>query len=108
MKSVNKLPVGMWDRRDVDRLDFLPAALEILEKPPSHIGRLLVITIALAFTFALIWACLSHIDITATARGKIIPVGDIKVVQPFETGVIRAIHVTDGQTVHAGDVLIEL
>ena len=28
--------------------------------------------------------------------------------QPFETAVVRAIHVSDGQTVKAGDVLIEL
>jgi hemolysin D len=30
------------------------------------------------------------------------------VIQPFETGVVRAIRVADGQTVSAGDVLIEL
>jgi hemolysin D len=34
--------------------------------------------------------------------------GRSKVVQPFETGVVRAIRVQDGQTVKAGDVLIEL
>jgi len=30
------------------------------------------------------------------------------VIQPFETGVVRAIHVRDGQSVKAGDLLIEL
>jgi hemolysin D len=30
------------------------------------------------------------------------------VIQPFEIGVVRAIHVHDGDTVKAGDVLIEL
>jgi hemolysin D len=44
----------------------------------------------------------------ATAPGKIIPSGRTKVIQPFETGVVHAIHVRDGQTVRAGDVLIEL
>ena len=44
----------------------------------------------------------------ATAPGKIIPSGRTKVIQPFETGVVRAIHVRDGQSVRAGDVLIEL
>src|SRR6185312_17477698 len=39
---------------------------------------------------------------------KIVPTGRSKVVQPFETGVVRAIHVQDGQAVKAGDVLIEL
>ena len=43
-----------------------------------------------------------------SAPGKIIPSGRTKVIQPFETGVVRAIHVQDGQAVKAGDVLIEL
>ena len=44
----------------------------------------------------------------ASAPGKIVPSGRTKVIQPFETGVVRAIHVHDGQAVKAGDVLIEL
>ena len=36
------------------------------------------------------------------------PGGRTKLIQPFETGVVRAIQVRDGQTVKAGDVLIEL
>ena len=54
------------------------------------------------------WACLSKVDLIATAQGKIIPTGHTKIVQPLETGVVRAIHVQDGQTVKAGDVLIEI
>ncbi len=57
---------------------------------------------------ALVWACLGKVDIVATASGKIIPTGYSKVIQPFETGVVRAIRVADGQSVKAGDVLIEL
>ena len=44
----------------------------------------------------------------ASASGKVVPSGRVKLIQPFETGVIRAIHVHDGQSVKAGDVLIEL
>ncbi len=40
--------------------------------------------------------------------GKIIPTGHTKLIQPFETGVVRAIRVADGQQVNAGDALIEL
>src|SRR5215472_2467668 len=39
---------------------------------------------------------------------KDLPSGSTKVIQPFETGVVRSIRVEDGQTVKAGDVLIEL
>ena len=89
-------------------LEFLPAALEIVETPPSPIGRATAATIAGLFCLALLWASLGSVDIVATATGKIVPSGRTKVVQPLEIGVVRAIHVHDGQTVKAGDVLIEL
>ena len=54
------------------------------------------------------WAAFGKIDIVASASGKIIPSGRTKVIQPFETGVVRAIRVRDGQSVKAGEVLIEL
>ena len=46
---------------------------------------------------------LGKIDIVASAPGKIVPSGRTKVIQPFETGVVRAIHVRDGQRVKAGE-----
>ena len=87
---------------------FLPAALEIVETPPSPIGRAIGATIILLFCAALVWASAGMIDIVASAPGKIVPSGRTKVIQPFETGVVRSIRVQDGQTVKAGDVLIEL
>jgi hemolysin D len=95
-------------RRDQDELAFLPAALEIVETPPSPIGRAIAAAIAILFCLALIWAVFGQIDIVASAPGKIIPSGHSKTIQPFETGVVRAIHVRDGQPVKAGETLIEL
>jgi hemolysin D len=94
--------------RETEELAFLPAALEIVETPPSPIGRAIGATIIALFLLALAWATLGHVDIVATATGKIVPTGRSKVIQPFETGVVRAIRVANGQTVNAGDTLIEL
>lgn len=94
--------------RHTDELAFLPAALEIVETPPSPTGRAIAYSIMAVFGAALIWACIGSIDIVAVASGKIIPSGRTKIVQPFETGVVRAIHVSDGQRVSAGAVLVEL
>jgi hemolysin D len=44
----------------------------------------------------------------AVARGKLIPSDHSKVIQPLESGIVRAIHVRDGQDVTAGASLIEL
>ncbi|WP_338696908.1 MULTISPECIES: HlyD family type I secretion periplasmic adaptor subunit [unclassified Bradyrhizobium] len=95
-------------RRREQEIAFLPAALEITESPPSPIGRAIGASIIAAFCVALLWASLGHVDIVATATGKIVPGGRTKLIQPFESGVVRAIHVRDGQRVKAGDVLIEL
>jgi len=95
-------------RADREDLAFLPAALEIVETPASPIGRAIAYSLMGLFCIALAWACLGRVDIVASAKGKIIPSGRVKVIQPFETGVVRAIRVRDGQTVQAGETLIEL
>ncbi|MES5481924.1 HlyD family type I secretion periplasmic adaptor subunit [Bradyrhizobium sp. INPA03-11B] len=95
-------------RRRQHEIAFLPAALEITESPPSPIGRAIGASIIAAFCLALVWSWFGHVDIVATASGKIVPGGRTKLIQPFETGVVRAIHVRDGQSVKAGEVLIEL
>jgi hemolysin D len=96
------------ERRRHDELAFLPAALEIVETPPSPVGRATAFSIIAVFVAAIAWACLGTVDIVAIAPGKIVPSGRTKTIQPFETGVVRSIKVHDGQAVKSGDVLIEL
>src|SRR5215470_17751407 len=102
------VPIRVACERRSEELAFLPAALEIVETPPSPIGRAIAATIAMLFCAALAWAWWGTIDIVASATGKIVPSDRTKVIQPFETSVVRAIRVQDGQAVKAGDVLIEL
>ena len=106
-KNVIAFPLTR-ERREKDELAFLPAALEIVETPPSPFGRAIGATIIALFVLVLIWAIFGHVDIVASASGKVVPNGRVKLIQPFETGVVRAIHVRDSQRVKAGDVLIEL
>jgi hemolysin D len=101
-------PLETPRRRSRDERAFLPAALEIVETPVTPYADVIGWSIIALFCIALAWASFGKIDIVATASGRIIPSGRTKVVQPFETGVVRAIHVRDGQIVKAGDVLIEL
>lgn len=106
MKSARKILILPNRRRD--ELEFLPAALEIVETPPSPVGRAVAITIVIAFAFATAWACVGTVDVVASAPGKIVPSGGSKLIQPFEMGVVRSIRVHDGSRVMAGDVLVEL
>ena len=93
-----------------DRLDyeFLPEALEIEETPPSPFGRILLWTVVALVVGAFLWSYFGKVDEEVVARGKLVPDGMVKVIQPRDTGVIRAIYVEEGQRVKEGDLLIEL
>lgn len=88
--------------------EFLPAALEILETPPSPVSSALIKLICGMVVAALAWSYFGHLDIIAEAKGKIQPVGRIKIIQPLETGKVQALKVASGQHVSAGDVLVQL
>lgn len=85
--------------------EFQAAAIEILETPASPVGRLLGWTIILFAVSALIWSFVGRIDVYATLQGKIIPTGNVKVVEPLITGKIKDIYVSDGETVSKGQPL---
>lgn len=87
---------------------FLPAALEVLETPPSPLGRMIIWIIMAFIAIALLWAGLGKVDEVAVASGKLIPRGEVKLIQAADYGVVRAIHVVDGQFVRKGQPLIEL
>ena len=76
-----------------DEMEFLPAALEIMETPPRPAGRIIAAGLILFFVIALLWACIGSVDVIATASGKIIPTGRTKVIQPLESGVVHAIQI---------------
>jgi hemolysin D len=94
-------------RRDSER-EFLPAALEVVETPASPLGRGIAFGILAFFCAALAWSWFGYVDIIATAQGRLLPTGKVKVVQPLEAGMVREIRVQDGDQVHAGDLLIAL
>jgi hemolysin D len=88
--------------------EFLPAALEVLETPPKPLGRIVLWSL-LSFVFiAVLWASFGHIDIVASAQGKVIPRGRVKVIQAADIGVVRAIYVKEGEFVRAGQKLVML
>lgn len=106
----------VWARRaELDSLprqryeaQFLPAALALQETPVSPAPRIAMWLLIGFAVLGVLWATLGHIDIVATAQGKIVPNDRVKTIQPMETATVRAIYVSDGLAVKAGDVLIEL
>ncbi|WP_293853705.1 HlyD family type I secretion periplasmic adaptor subunit [uncultured Alsobacter sp.] len=91
-----------------DDQEFLPAALAVMERPPSPIAMAMILSICAMAAAALLWATFGWTDIVAVAPGKVQPDGRVRTVQPLETGRVRRIAARNGQHVDTGDVLVEL
>ena len=92
---------------DVDR-EFLPAAIELLETPPSPVHIAAIWIICAIFTIALAWSYFGWLEIYAVAQGRIQPSGRSKVLQSLDPGKVVSIAVANGSHVAVGDLLIEL
>ena len=88
--------------------EFLPAAFEILDTPPSPLPVAIMLALCAFCVVALIWAFVGRLDIYAVAWGKLEANGRAKVLQPLDPGRVTALHVENGSRVKAGDMLVEL
>lgn len=70
-------------------------------------GSLLLLVILGFIGAAGIWAYVTEIDDVTRADGRIVPSGDVQVIQASEAGVLQALHVREGQVVDAGALLME-
>ncbi len=95
-------------KADTDDKEFLPPAVEILEKPPSPAGRILIWVVLALFLLAILWSFIGEIDEVVVARGKVIPIGYTKVLQSEDKGIVKRILAQEGQKVRQGDLLMEL
>lgn len=89
-------------------LEFGSPSEAVVAAPVPRSARRIVWVISSMFAVALAAMGLIPIDRVVTAPGKVVSKASALVVQPLETSIVRSIDVTEGQTVHAGDVLARL
>lgn len=75
--------------------------------PPAFYSRLLM-GLAIATLFLLIWAAVGQIREVANTIGEITPAGHILTVEHLEGGIVNEILVEEGQLVKAGDPIAKL
>lgn len=88
--------------------DFLPEALEIVEKPASPLGHFAIWTTIAIVVFFIVWACIGELDEVAVASAKILPQSGVQVVQSMYDGTITEIMAEEGEFVTKGQALIKL
>ncbi len=87
---------------------FQSDAQEIELRPVPVRARWTLYLLALFVATGILWACLAKVDRIVIAQGKVSSMQENLVVQPMETSVIKEIHVSLGQRVEAGQVLVTL
>jgi len=94
--------------RQAHEIEFLPAAIALQDTPVHPAPRVTQWCLILFALLALLWACLGHMDVVATASGRIVLNGKSKIIQSSTAAVVKAICVEDGQSVRQDDLLVEL
>jgi len=99
-----------WQAKRQEKLkyEFLPEAVEIIEKPTSPVGAAVITAVALLIVFFVGWALLGRMDEVISARGKVVSVSGLQIVQTSNGGVIREICVSEGEHVRAGQLIVVL
>lgn len=90
------------------KYDFLPAMLEIIEKPENRASDMIIILVLLLVTSAVVWAAYAKVDIVVSAGGVIAPEGNVvNVVNPYG-GKVDEIFVKEGDTVGKDGIILTL
>ena len=95
-------------KRMADEAAFLPAALSLQETPAHPAPRRAALAVCALFVIALVWSIFGQLDIVAVAQGRIVVSDSTKTLQPLEASVVKRVLVKDGDSVQAGQVLVEL
>jgi hemolysin D len=91
-----------------DRHEFKPLLVEIEDRPLNPLGRAVFWIVIAAILFTCLWMYFGEVDVVVTARGKIIPTGEVKTIQPLNAGVVRSILIQPGDYVVKGQILMEI
>jgi multidrug efflux pump subunit AcrA (membrane-fusion protein) len=76
-------------------------------KPHSG-GRAIIWTIVALLTCGVVWSFVGELEVVSTVRGRIVAEAQMKTVQSTTPGIVKTIQVREGDTVRAGQTLIEL
>ncbi len=80
----------------------------IQAEAPARSLRIVLWAVASLVFVMLGWAAIGQLDIIASAEGKLVPRTLVKIVQPAEAGVVKALLVAEGDHVKAGQLLARL
>ncbi|MEB3421115.1 HlyD family type I secretion periplasmic adaptor subunit [Salipiger marinus] len=87
--------------------DFEALARQMKGRSPARNSLLLLLILGF-IAAAVLWAALTEIDDVTRADGRVVPSGDVQIIEAAENGVLEALHVSEGEVVAADALLMEL
>ena len=88
--------------------EFVNSARDVTRSGPERDGWGAVLVIAALIFGFIAWAAVFEIEEVTRGIGRVIPSTELQKVQSLEGGIIRAIQVSEGDVVEAGDVLLQI
>lgn len=107
MVDLKKLGQHMDGTDSIDLKYMSYSSEAVLQQSPA-LGRMLLWIIAVFIVVMITWAALAEIDEFTRSEGKIVPSGDIQVVQNLEGGILADLMVEEGQQVERGQPLLQI
>jgi len=83
------------------------ASASLMEAPPRWTNNL-IRGIALAIVVFFVWAAWAEVDEVIFSAGKVIPAGDVQVVQNLEGGIVSELFAHVGNRIKKGDLLLRI
>ena len=81
---------------------------ELVRSQPIRSGRPIAWAIMFMLSVAIGWTVVTELTEVAVATGAVIPQGQVRTVQHLEGGIVAGIFVRDGDTVTAGQQLVQI
>lgn len=91
-----------------DDTDFMTDVRAAVGRGPRLSAHLILLTVALFFALAVAWADRATLDQVATGRGRVIPSGQVQIIQNLEGGILADIAVAQGDQVDEGQILLTI
>ncbi|QKF65212.1 HlyD family type I secretion periplasmic adaptor subunit [Campylobacter corcagiensis] len=91
-----------------DSYEFKPLLIEIEDKPVNPLGKSILWIVVAIIVFGTLWLFLAKVDVVVSARGKVIPSGEIKILKPLENGIVSKIFIKEGDRVDKNTTLMQI
>lgn len=108
VKGAEGPDVGAVPRNTMPGAEATADSEDLMNTLPWWVSRGLLYVLAGFMFCSLIWASCARVDEVASARGSIIPEGEVRPMQALEAGTVTAVYVHEGDDVSKGQTLVQL